>query len=249
MNYTDRLIAFKQKRSEFEQLLSTTKSKLNKEVVFFPYSIMSNLHYIDELLKPLDLCAEDILLQNSINDIGGADGDIAFYCEFLGAKTVNMIDYSPTNFNKLKGAMKLKEAFKSSVNIIDTNLDTMEGWDAVDQTEYSIFLNTLYHIQNPVFTVSKLTSISNYLLMSSKVFDLLGGKNVSAKSIAYFYYPGECNNDSSNWWCYTDTCLKTIVNRGGWEIISYYRNSTAEAEPVDMKKDGRAYLYLKNRPR
>jgi len=247
MNYSDKLNKYRNIRTEFEKKLSALKDSHGKEVRFFPYLIMHNLYYLDELLKPFGFCAEDILTQDSINDIGGADGDIAFYCEYLGAKTVNMVDYSPSNYNKLEGAIRIKEILKSNVNIISTNLDTQTGWEAVEKTEYSLFLNTLYHIQNPIFVVTKLANISKYAIMSSKVFDLLGEIDVSEKSIAYFYQIAECNNDSTNWWCYTDSCLKTIANRGGWEVLSYYRNSTAKADPVDMTRDGRGYMYLKRK--
>jgi len=43
-----------------------------------------------------------------IADLGGADGDLAFFLETLGFD-LDIIDHAPTNFNHLKGAQLLKK--------------------------------------------------------------------------------------------------------------------------------------------
>jgi glycosyltransferase involved in cell wall biosynthesis len=235
-------------REQFIGQLNVIKKDLEKTVSFYPYSIQGNLIHLDNLLHDANLSTEDVLASTTVNDIGGADGDLAFYCEFLGAKKVNLIDYAPANFNQLTGAMNLKEVLGSKVNIIDTDLNTIEGWQNIEQTRLNICLGTLYHLQNPFLALSQLSKKSKYLLLSTKVFDLLDGKDFSSSGIAYFYYPGECNKDSTNYWCFTDECLKRLIDRSGWVIVAYKRVGCDKiADPVDSHKDGRAFAYLKSK--
>lgn len=238
------------RRQQFYDRLNTAKRELEASVTFYPYSTWGNLTHLDHLLSDVGLLAEDVLVSRSINDIGGADGDIAFYCEFLGASKVNLVDHAPTNFNGLVGAMKLKEALNSSVNIIDIDidLDTSNGWEILEEAETSIFLGILYHLQNPFLALSQLSKKSKYLLLSTRVFDVLNGMSITDRPCAYFYNSGESNNDPTNWWCFTDECLKRMIDRSGWEIIAYKRmGCDKNADPVDSRKDGRAFAYLKSK--
>lgn len=248
--YVDKIIKIEDKkpREQFIERLNLIKKDLEKKVNFYPYSTLGNLPHIDYLLQELNLSAEEVLSFKTINDIGGADGDIAFYCEFLGAEKVNLIDHAPTNFNNLKAAILLKQALKSNVNIKDANLDSYEGWESVEKADLTIFLGILYHLQNPYYGLLQLSKKSKYVLLSTRVFDQINEKDVSTSGLAYFYNPAECNNDATNWWCFTDECLKRLVNRSGWEIIVYKRFGCSEdADPVDNRKDGRAFAYLKNK--
>lgn len=236
------------KRRVFCDRINTIKKGLEKSVSFYPYSILSNLDHLDNLLHDIGLQTEDVLAARTVNDIGGADGDLAFYCEFLGAEKVNLIDHAPTNFNQLKGATKLKEVLTSKVNIFDIDLHNPNGWQSVEESQISIFLGILYHLQNPFLALSELSKKSKYLLISTKVFDVVNSQDVSSTRCAYFYNPGECNQDPTNWWCFTDECLRSLIERSGWEIISYKRiGCENNAEPADIKKDGRAFAYLKSK--
>lgn len=236
------------RRQQFYDRLNTAKRELEASVTFYPYSTWGNLTHLDHLLSDVGLVAEDVLVSRSINDIGGADGDLAFYCEFLRASKVNLVDHAPTNFNGLVGAMKLKEALNSSVNIIDIDLDTAKGWEIIEEAETSIFLGILYHLQNPFLALSQLSKKSKYLLLSTRVFDVLNGMSITDRPCAYFYNSGESNNDPTNWWCFTDECLKRMINRSGWDIVAYQRMERSnKADPVDSQKDGRAFAYLESK--
>ncbi len=235
-------------REQYIEKINVIKKDLEKTVNFYPYSTLNNLPVLDNLLYNLKLSAEDVLSSKTINDIGGADGDIAFYCEYLGTEKVTLIDHAQTNFNSLKGARSLKEALNSKVDIKDIDLDSIGGWEKVETADLTIFLGILYHLQNPYYGLSQLSKKSKYVLLSTKVFDQLNGKDLSSSSLGYFYNPAECNNDATNWWCFTDECLKRLINRSGWEIIAYKRfGCNKNADPVDSRKDGRAFAYLKSK--
>ena len=224
------------------------KAKSSGKILFYPYYSFGNLSHIDNLLMDTGYETEALLSVNGVNDIGGADGDLAFYCESIGARNVSLIDNAPTNFNNLSGARFLKEKLSSGVEIIDTDLDSTRGWEQIIPVETTIFLGILYHLQNPFFALSQLSKKSKYLLISTKVFDIIRGFDATPFPMAYFYSPGECNNDITNWWCMTDECLKRMIDRAGWNIISYKRVGCVQgAEPNSMEKDGRAFAFLKTK--
>ena len=80
-----------------------------------------------------------------IADIGGADGDLAFFLEQMGL-SVDLIDNEPTNFNQLDGARVLKEALHSNVTIRTVDLDSQftlsgEKYDSI------FLLGVLYHLK------------------------------------------------------------------------------------------------------
>ena len=67
---------------------------------------------------------DSLVRELPILDIGGGDGDCAFFLESLGHQ-VHLIDHAPTNYNELEGARALKNELGSSVEIID--LDVEQG--------------------------------------------------------------------------------------------------------------------------
>ena len=119
------------RRGDFKSRMDTIKSELKSSVKFYPFGILNNLDHLDLLLSDVGLFAEDVLTSNSVNDIGGADGDLAFYCKDLGAEHVNLIDNAPTNYNGLEGARKLKAALGADVNILEADIDSIDAWKQV----------------------------------------------------------------------------------------------------------------------
>ncbi|MHC4778653.1 MAG: glycosyltransferase, partial [Planctomycetota bacterium] len=235
-------------RAEFSGMLEGAKGQKKDVVEFYPHSTLSNLLHIDELLSSVGLSAEDVLRAPVVNDIGGGDGDLAFYSEFLGSERVSIVDFGPTNFNNLKGARELKKALNSEVHILETDLDVFTGWENVKPSETCIFLGILYHLRNPVFAMTRLAEKTKSMIMSTKVFDVLHGQDCSRNGLGYFYYEAECNDDASNWWCFTDEGLQRLINRTGWEIVSYERFGCRDgADPVSLDGDGRAFAYLRSR--
>lgn len=230
-------------RQLFIKRLDGIRKELAESIRFYPYPILSCLGHLDSMLQSQGLVAEDILLAETVNDIGGSDGDLSFYCEFLGAKKVNLIDC-----NGLVAARKLKEALDSHVNLIDADVDTRDGWDRVEKVRTNIFLGILYHLQNPFYALAQLAKKSRYLILSTRVFDAVGGRDVSSSSCAYFYESCESNNDPTNWWCFTEECLHRMFKRSGWKVIAYKRlGCLKNANPLDNSRDGRVFAYLESK--
>lgn len=186
---------------------------------------------------------------NRVADIGAADGDLAFFMNNLGY-VVDIIDYASTNYNGLKGVRALVEALNvsTSVHILERNIDEQfllptERYDLI------FFLGILYHLKNPYYILETLSKKSKHLLLSTRIAKYTpDGINISGSSVAYLLNPDESNNDSTNYWIFTELCLERIVNRAGWSIL--YKNTvgdTFSSNPSDSDKDERCFMLLRSK--
>src|SRR4030095_7882915 len=181
-----------------------------------------------------------------IADIGGADGDLAFLLEQMGL-SVDLIDNEPTNFNHLQGARILKEALHSNVKIQTVDLDSQftlsgEKYDAI------FLLGVLYHLKNPFFVLEKLAAIGRYCFLSTRIARQTdNGQSISQAPIAYLLGPQECNNDSTNFWIFSDEGLKRLIHRTGWSILAYTTiGDKTNSTPADPNHDERVFCVLKS---
>lgn len=186
-------------------------------------------------------------------DIGCADGDLAFFLESLGFEA-QVIDYAPTNFNSLRGVKLLKQALSSSVVIHEINLDAQFS---VPQQAYGLvfFLGILYHLKNPFYVLEALAHTTEYCLISTRIakFNARFSKpdrrtNLSQIPVAYLLDDLESNNDSTNYWIFSDAGLRRILKRTGWEVCDYITvGNTANSDPASGEGDERAFCLARSR--
>jgi hypothetical protein len=160
---------------------------------------------------------------------------------------VDLIDNEPTNFNQLEGARLLREALHSNVIIRKVDLDSQftlsaEKYDAV------FLLGVLYHLKNPFFVLEKLAGVARYCFLSTRIARQTDdGQQISQGPIAYLLGPNECNNDSTNFWIFSEEGLKRLINRTGWSLLSLLRiGVTANSTPADPERDERAFCLLRS---
>jgi hypothetical protein len=231
-----------------EQELWRTKLAFRPKPFWYPYATLRNIPVLERLLvgaglNLLELCRGKY---GRVADVGAADGDIAFFLEEQGF-SVEVMDNEYTNFNKLEGARLLKKALHSSVNIRSIDLDSssepfLETYDAV------FLLGVLYHLKNPFSILERLAHATRYCFLSTRIARRSAdGSPLSKHPVAYLLGPEECNNDSTNFWIFSDEGLKRLIDRTGWSILAYtsigdMRNST----PADLTHDERAVCILKS---
>jgi tRNA (mo5U34)-methyltransferase len=232
-----------------EQNLWEIKLAHRPKSFWYPYSTLHNVAVLEKLsatagLVLLDLCRG---ARGKVADIGAADGDLAFFLERQGL-SVDVIDNEYTNFNGLEGARTLKEALNSSVAIRSVDLDSQfslagQKYDAV------FFLGTLYHLKNPFFLLESLARITKYCFVSTRIAkQTADGQSLSPYPVAYLLGPQECNNDDTNFWIFSDHGLKRLIERTGWNLLSYVTiGDTASSTPADSEKDERAFCLLEKR--
>lgn len=242
-------------KSPLRQLAKTTELNFweiklahRPESFWYPYHTLQNVGVLEQLLTNAGLDFFELCQgpHGKIADIGGADGDLAFFLEKIGL-TVDLIDNEPTNFNQLEGARILRDALHSNVTIRTVDLDSQftfsgEKYDAI------FLLGVLYHLKNPFFVLEKLAALARYCFLSTRIARQTdNGQQISQGPIAYLLGPNECNNDSTNFWIFSDEGLKRLINRTGWSILSYLSiGVTANSTPADPDRDERAFCLLRS---
>jgi 2-polyprenyl-3-methyl-5-hydroxy-6-metoxy-1,4-benzoquinol methylase len=232
-----------------DQSLWETKLAHRPKSFWYPYSTLNNVALLERLCATAQFSLLDVCrgAHGKIADIGAADGDLAFFMEKQGL-AVEVIDNEYTNFNGLEGARTLKKALNSSVVIRSVDLDSQfslreQKYDAI------FFLGTLYHLKNPFFLLESLARVTRYCFVSTRIAkQTADGQLLAQYPVAYLLAPQECNNDDTNFWIFSDQGLKRLIDRTGWNLLSYLTiGNTAESTPADVDKDERAFCLLEKR--
>lgn len=237
----NRAIAF---RSE----LAAKKSELAPPDFWYPYDIMSNIWALFNVLTGENRTVFDRFGDLPILDIGAADGDLAFFLESLGHK-VQIVDYGPTNYNQLKGARLLRDGLGSSVEIHEVDLDSQFNLPG-DRHSVAFFLGILYHLKNPYYALETLARKTRYCFISTRIAAFTPDKqtHVSQIPMAYLLDAGEANNDPTNYWIFSETGLRRILDRTGWDVLDFGKlGNTADSDPVTSDGDERAFCLLESR--
>ena len=232
-----------------EQLFWKMKLAHRPKSFWYPYPTLHNVTILEKLsatagLQLLELCRG---AHGKVADVGAADGDLAFFLERQGL-SVDVIDNEYTNFNGLEGARTLKEALNSSVAIRSVDLDSQFSL-AGQKYDVVFFLGTLYHLKNPFFLLESLARITKYCFVSTRIAkQTADGQLLSPYPVAYLLGPRECNNDATNFWIFSDHGLKRLIERTGWNLLSYVTiGDTASSTPADPERDERAFCLLERR--
>jgi len=155
----------------------------------------------------------------------------------------------PTNVNGLKGARMLKDALNSSVEIYDMDLDSRfvlpkENYDLV------LFFGTLYHLKNPFYILEYLSTVTKFCFISTRIAKMSPDKKMVLADLplAYLLDEKELNNDSSNYWIFSDKGLRRLLYRTGWDICDYMTvGNRNDSDPVSQEGDERAFCLVKSR--
>jgi len=232
-----------------EQSLWKIKLAHRAKSFWYPYATLRNVAVLERLsamaeLNLLQLCRGQY---GKIADIGAADGDLAFFLEKQGL-SVDVIENESTNFNRLEGAQILKHALDSSVSIRSVDLDSQfplsgEKYDAI------FLLGTLYHLKNPFLILERLARMTEYCFVSTRIAkQTADGQPLSPYPIAYLLGPKECNNDNTNFWIFSEEGLKRLIDRAGWNVVSYLTiGDTTHSTPADPDRDERAFCLLQSK--
>jgi tRNA (mo5U34)-methyltransferase len=232
---------------EFDKRLRIAKEQLEPPTFWYPYDTLGNLINLGQLETGDELTLET-LRGLTIADIGAADGDMAFYLESLGNR-VDIVDHGPTNFNGLRGAARMKEHLGSSVTISDVDLDDAFTLPR-ERYDVAFLFGILYHLKNPFNVMERLARRARTCFLSTKVAKYAGSpaQPIASLPVAYLLAPGESNNDPTTFWIFSDAGLKRLLDRAGWEVVSYTTTGDVHgSDPAGPKHDERAFCYLRSR--
>lgn len=256
---TDYFSALRDRAVTYASELQARRRELAPEEFWYPYGSMANFHILDRLLTGANRNLLRDIAPKRAADIGAADGDISFFLEQEGW-AMTIIDNPPTNWNGLRGARLFKEATGSNVEIIEMDLDSQfalkQHYDLV------FFMGILYHLKNPFYVLEKLSQHARYAIISTRIMRWSspqkhtenGGQAAPDRQLiehlplAYLLGPDECNNDSTNYWIFSDAGLRRILDRSGWTIEDYLIVGQADtADPYTQENDARSFCLIKSR--
>jgi tRNA (mo5U34)-methyltransferase len=247
----DPFAQFAIKLREYDTFLSEAKGKLkfsDPKKFWYPYKTLVSMLEFDPILTGDNRDILKLIGDKLFADIGAADGDLAFFMESCGAKNIHILDHGPSNCNSLEGARLLKKSLKSSVSIHDVDLDAAFSFP---EKRYGLaaLLGTLYHLKNPFLLLETLSRHADYCLISTRIAAYLPGakKSISAFPLAYLLDDCECNNDPTNFWVFTETGIKRLLCRTGWEILDFGTCGGKKSTPASMEDTQRVFCLVKSR--
>jgi SAM-dependent methyltransferase len=207
------------------------------------YYLFETINNIEHILPPLDARGrefEPLVRGKTVLDLGCGDGDLTFFLEKLGPREIVAIDYGQTNYNQLRAFRHLATLLGSRARLIDADVHHLD-FRQLPHFDTIFCLGFLYHSPHPQWILDRLRKAGDELIMTTKVFD-------DPLPYAYYYAPGECFNDSTNWWCLTPAALERMLGRAGFELTFMERLDPWEgkAHPVDMSRDGRVILNARS---
>jgi tRNA (mo5U34)-methyltransferase len=235
---------------------------------WYPWDSFGTLTLLDQMLTGRRRFLDPLIGSDPILDIGCGDGDLAFLWESLGYR-VCAIDNRATNYNQMAGVEALKIALDSSVRIepldldrpLDGALDRASGWP-IGRCGLALFLGILYHLKNPYGVLESLAGCARYCLLSTAITryapDALNTPDgvalntpkstpVNEWPVAFLADRDGLRGDETNYWIFSETGLRTLVDRCGWEICDWRVVGDAGSVLWNTQRDERAICLLRSR--
>jgi len=235
----------RREEAEFQKKLTLTQQQLRAPFDWYPYDSLGNVEQWEELLGPKRTVL-DLARGGTVLDIGCADGAVSFFLESQGCQ-VEALDLPSTNYNQMQGIRLLKEAFQSRVEIREMDLD--KQFTLQNTYGLALFLGILYHLKNPFYALETLAHHARFCLLSTRIAAVTpSGTKIQNESLAYLLEEDEANRDCTNFWIFSETGLRRIAERTGWEVKGFHtRGCLAYSNPRDGDRDERAYCLLESR--
>ncbi|HTU83868.1 MAG TPA: hypothetical protein VMF61_17220 [Candidatus Acidoferrales bacterium] len=231
---------------EFDAELASLKGSLAAPDFWHPHSNAADGLGILTALRGECRDLGRICGDGSVGVFGGNDGDLAFFLEAQGLHP-SIVDDAATNYNRLAGAYRLKDALRSGVEIRDVDLDGtpyVTGW-----YDLVFFLDRLFHYKNPYGALERLAQRARYCLLSTRVMRALPEKAFGVREypMAYLLDAHESGGDSTCTWVFTETGLRRLALRAGWSVVEYASaGNLIDSDPVSGDGVERAFVLLRS---
>ena len=216
-------------------------------IAWYPYRTLTVCSILEKLLTGASRQLIDLAAGDPILDLGCGDGDLSFFFESLGCQVL-AVDNPHTTHNQMRGFLALHSALKSSVRFEAVDLDS-QFWLPDDVFGLAIFLGVLYHLKNPYYVLEALARRARFCLLSTRVArQTPQGTPMKEESLAYLLESEESNNDATNYWIFSDTALRRLLDRTGWTVCDFGTFGEIQgSEPARLDRDERAFCLLESR--
>jgi hypothetical protein len=147
----------------------------------------------------------------------------------------------------MRGIHALKGALNSQIQIVTGDIDwRFELPDG--RYDLALLLGVLYHLKNPYYILELLARHVRYCFFSTRVARFTPeGTDVRNTSVAYLLREDELNSDDTNFWIFSETGLKRVLHRSGWEVCDYMTiGETKRSRPDTSDHDERAFCLMRS---
>jgi len=233
-------------RLAFSKLLAEAKKEpLPLGLTWYPYDSMASIDHMATFFRRHFADFERAFESGAVIDFGCGDGDIPLFFASLGCD-VAAADNPPSNHNWMAGVRALRERMNLPVAVHELDADYATQLPGGNYG-LAISLGVLYHLKNPYLALETLAKHCRYCVLSTRVADVTkSGVAIKNEALAYLLDHRETNNDPTNQWIFSPTGLERIAKRSGWRVLDQLRFGAATANPIDLDKDARAFLFMRS---
>jgi SAM-dependent methyltransferase len=225
----------------FEEYLRQLRGEIGQpDPGWYPWDSFGNLTIVDRLLKGRRRYLQPLIGDLPVLDLGCGDGDLSFLFEALGCR-VCAVDNPPTNYNRMSGVEALKIALDSSVRIERVDLDGAFQLP-LRRVGLALCLGLLYHLKNPFRVLEALAAHASYCLLSTVVTRCTPDQQTDVSHLPVAFLAGRdgLGGDETNYWIFSETGLRTLIDRSGWDVCDWL---VAGDAPQDL----RVFCLLRSR--
>jgi tRNA (mo5U34)-methyltransferase len=232
----------------FEEHLRQLRGELaTPDPGWYPWDSFGNLTMLERLLTGRRRFLDPLIGDHPVLDLGCGDGDLSFLFESLGYR-VCAIDNPPTNYNLMAGVEALKIALDSSVRIEPLDLDGAFHLP-VRRCGLALCLGILYHLKNPYRILETLAGHANYCLLSTAIARFVPDRSTEVNHLPVAFLAGRdgLGGDETNYWIFSETGLRTLVDRCGWEVCDWLVAGNEGSALWNTQRDERVFCLLRAR--
>lgn len=233
----------------FAERLRALREQLGaSEFEWYPFDSFGSYRLLEKLPAPECSDIRRLCGAGPVLELCCADGDLSFFLESEGCR-VHAVDWPLTNHNYLRGFRRLHQALGSRVELHELDLDGRFELPG-DYYTLAFFLGGLYHLKNPFYILEQLAERSYYCVLSTRVARWTPDRTAEMRAhpLAYLAAADEFANDDSNFWVFSETGLRRLLDRSGWKVIDWTTfGDSVTSDPLDPGRDERAYCLLRSK--
>jgi tRNA (mo5U34)-methyltransferase len=168
-------------------------------------------------------------------DIGSWDGYYAFLAEERGASEVVALDLWSEKISlgfdkKTKEGFDIAKSIKNS-NVIDIDMNIYDATEEVlGKFDVVLFAGVLYHLQDPMRALRAIWNIMNESSsLMVETTTIPNSRGYGDATVAQFLPLAEANNDSTNFWNFSKSALKAVLEELNF-VVKEFPRVIAEGE-------------------
>ncbi len=155
----------------------------------------------------------------TVLDVGCWDGFFSFWCERRGASVTPIDDFQHRDFVREKYGVELNggEGFRVAARFLGSRLKVKKCDFVSLQRPFDIvlFLGVLYHQRHPLLALEHLARLTRECALVETHYS-----KSSRQPLLHFYPASSLNDDPTNFWGPTLSCIDLMLREVGFRAVS-----------------------------